>query len=128
VTAARSVLADMVLARVKEAIDINELLMLEGDLEDAIERASDQGDAGLDAAELLDQAWQRATEQWRQMRALEKQPLVAPGDEDGDDDDDGDDGECALCANPPPGLHFEMDGSGELRQVDPRTLGHRHRS
>jgi hypothetical protein len=121
VTAARSVLADMVLARVKEAIDINELLMIERDLENAIERATDQGDAGLDAAAMLDQAWQRATEQWRETRALDKQPLVTSGDED-------DDGECALCANPPPGLHFEMDASGQLREIDPRFLRHRHRS
>ena len=116
-TAARSVLADLVLARVKEAIDINDLLMLESDLEDAIERSSDQGDAGLDAAALLDQAWQRTTDDWHRMREIEKQPI---GEQD--------DGECALCANPPPGLHFEMDASGELRQVAPRLLGHRHRS
>jgi hypothetical protein len=117
VTAARNVLADMVFARVKEAIDINELLMLESELEDAIERAADQGDAGVDAAALLDQAWQRATEVWHEMRAIEKQPLGEHGDE-----------ECALCANPPPGLHFEMDASGQLREIDPRALRHRHRS
>jgi hypothetical protein len=117
VTAARSVLADVVFARVMDAIDFNDLLLFESDLEDSIKAASDQGDAGLDAVALLEAAWTRAGETWRTMRAAENEPL--------------DQGDCALCANPPPGLHFEMDldnPSGGLRPTDPRARSHRHRS
>jgi len=115
VTAARSVLAELVFQRVDDAIDFNALLLFEDDLADAITDAQDQGDAGLDAAALMDAAWARAEARWREMRAMER---------GGGDDHD----ECALCANPPPGMHFELDlddPKAGFRPIDPRT--HRHR-
>lgn len=82
------VLQDLVYQRVLARVDLLSLVELERDLTESVERALGEGDGAAIAMEaarasggLLDQAWRRLEQEWRELRNAEC-PL------------------CALCSGP----------------------------
>lgn len=82
------VLRDLVYERVRARVDLLSLVELERDLAESVERALGQGDGTATAREatrasggLLDEAWRRLEQEWRELRDMEC-PL------------------CALCSGP----------------------------
>jgi hypothetical protein len=77
------VLQDLVYERVRYHVDLLALVELQRELADSVERALETGDAPESDADrvsrgLLDEAWRRLEEEWRELR----------------------DAECPLCAGP----------------------------
>ena len=77
------VLQDLVYERVRYHVDLLALVELQRELSDSVERALETGDAPESDADrvsrgLLDEAWRRLEEEWRELR----------------------DAECPLCAGP----------------------------